>query len=113
MLLSLETLKPLDEYSHIAQSILDILRTPIGSMPTNREYGSNLYQYIDANIAKSNIAAIRYYATEALAKWEPRVLVKSIKIDTYLINSGHITLDMDVVYKPTNKLVTFKELRIT
>lgn len=67
--------KPLDGLDHLRQSIADILRTPIGSRVMNREYGSRLFELIDAPMNAGTIAAMHAATADALTKWEPRFRV--------------------------------------
>ena len=66
---------------HLAQSIGDILTTPIGSRVMRRDYGSMLFELIDQplNAATTLLA----YASTALAlrRWEPRLRLTRVRLD--------------------------------
>lgn len=70
----------LDGLEHIAQSIADILTTPVGSRVMRREYGSLLPEMIDRPI--NGRTKIELYAATAIAlmRWEPRFRISSIRI---------------------------------
>lgn len=100
----------LDGLAHLRQSITDILSTPLGSRVMRREYGSRLFQRIDAPITGELIAEIYSDVVEALFNCEPRVEVN--KISLVSISGGHIVLDLDLIYKPTGETVKFENLTI-
>lgn len=66
--------------AHIAQSVRDILTTPVGSRVMRREYGSEVPNLIDAPLNPETQA--RFYAAvaEALRLWEPRITLQSVRI---------------------------------
>lgn len=65
---------------HIAQSVGDILSTPIGSRVMRRDYGSLVPELIDQ--PNNELTRLRVYsaAASALAKWEPRLRVTSLQL---------------------------------
>lgn len=93
--------KPLTGLDHIKQSITDILTTPIGSRIMLPEYGSRLFQLIDAPISSGLVLDVKSAVIEAIHKWEPRVRVISVEIlsaspiefslELILIDSGATT----------------------
>ncbi|MEY2883392.1 MAG: phage baseplate assembly protein [Pseudomonadota bacterium] len=64
--------------SHLAQSIADILTTPIGSRVMRRDYGSLLFELVDQ--PDNPRTRLRLFAAiaVALAKWEPRLRLTRI-----------------------------------
>lgn len=66
--------------AHLAQSIVDILTTPIGSRVMRRDYGSLLFELIDGpfNLAHQ----VKLFAATALAllRWEPRVRLTRVAV---------------------------------
>lgn len=60
--------------AELEQSISIVLTSPVGSVPGNPEFGSLLYELIDAPL---NIVRVRAPAEvqRALGRWEPRVEV--------------------------------------
>jgi uncharacterized protein len=81
----------------IDQCMKVILMTRKGSVPHRPEFGSDIWQYIDApvNVAIPNI--IRE-AMDAINLWETRVEIKGI---TAVINESQITLSIDRQIKNT------------
>jgi len=81
----------------IDQCVRIILMTRKGSVPHRPEFGSDIWQYIDApvNVAIPNI--IRE-AMDAINLWETRVEIKGI---TAVINESQIILSIDRQIKNT------------
>ncbi len=74
--------KPLSGPAHLAQSIGDILLTPIGSRVARRDYGSALFDLIDQPM--NGLGRLRLFAAvaTALARWEPRLRLTRIRLMT-------------------------------
>lgn len=66
--------------AHLAQSIADILTTPIGSRVMRREYGSLLPDLIDAPL--NDATRLQAYAATAMAlmRWEPRIRLSRVQL---------------------------------
>lgn len=79
--ISRQTGTELDFEAHLAQSIEDILTTPIGSRVMRRDYGSRLPRLIDAPLNGETQIDIFAATAEALAKWEPRLRLVRVSID--------------------------------
>lgn len=105
-----KTGKPLGGYAHLQQSIRDILTTPLGSRVMRPEYGSRLFDLLDAPINPMTLLEVYAATAEALRRWEPRLKVERIKADTaepgkltltltgiYLVDGSPITLDGIVI----------------
>jgi phage baseplate assembly protein W len=58
--------------AHLRQSITNILTTYFGTRVMRREYGSKLFDLIDATGNKATIVKIYYAVAVALYDWEPR-----------------------------------------
>lgn len=65
---------------HIAQSIEDILSTPIGSRVMRRDYGSKLPELIDAPISGETVIELYAATAEAIDLWEPRFALSRVQI---------------------------------
>ncbi|MCH2486146.1 MAG: GPW/gp25 family protein [Erythrobacter sp.] len=64
--------------AHLAQSIGDILTTPLGSRTMRRDYGSLLFELIDRPI-NGAIRMLLHAATAlALQRWEPRLILTRV-----------------------------------
>ncbi|MFB9149523.1 GPW/gp25 family protein [Roseovarius ramblicola] len=98
--------KRLSGLDHLRQSIRDILTTPIGTRVMRRDYGSRLYQIVDAPLNAATRLDLFTATAEALATWEPRIEVDEVSatqpaagrvlislIGTYLPDGQRVTLD--------------------
>jgi hypothetical protein len=67
--------------AHLAQSVGDILTTPIGSRVMRRDYGSLLFELIDGPFNAAH--RLRMYAATAVAlrRWEPRIRLTRVAVD--------------------------------
>jgi phage baseplate assembly protein W len=84
----------LDGEAHLAQSITDILTTPIGSRVMRRDYGSLLFALIDAPF--NAVTRLQFIAATAgaLGRWEPRLRVSRVNV-TQGDAPGAVTIDLD------------------
>jgi phage baseplate assembly protein W len=72
--------RALDGTEHLAQSIHDILTTPIGSLVMLRSYGSGLPDILDQPINGQTLIDTYVATAEALDLWEPRIDVARIQL---------------------------------
>jgi phage baseplate assembly protein W len=81
----------------ISQCIFIILSTDKGSDPLRPEFGSNIFQYIDApiNVAAANIVKA---IVEAIRDWEKRVTVVRVK---YRVDVSNIIFQVDWKFNNT------------
>lgn len=86
--------------NHISQSIQDILTTPIGTRVMRREYGSLLFQLIDGPF--DDILEMQIYAAtvSALLRWEPRINLHSISLNSS--DHGSYVLDLNATLVDNN-----------
>lgn len=78
----------LDELADIRQSISKIITTPVGTRVMRREYGSHIFDLIDA--PGTDLGAIRMIAAAAdgIARWEKRVRLKSARLSVAIDGSA-------------------------
>lgn len=96
--------------AHLRQSIIDILTTPIGSRVRRRDYGSRLYELVDAPVNKRTLIELYAATAEALDKWEPRFSVTRVQVIE--VSQGRITLDIAGIYLPDQKTINLEGLEI-
>lgn len=72
---------PLSGNAHLAQSIGNILTTPLGSRVMRREYGSLLFDLLDQPINGALRMLLRAATAVALSRWEPRLKLTRVLID--------------------------------
>lgn len=76
----------------IEESIKDILITPLGSRVMRPSYGSLLYTLIDKKIDDDFRLKLTQYASEAITKWEKRVELKGVRLNSLNNHKLNITL---------------------
>ena len=103
-----ETGRELTGLEHLKQSIADILNTPIGSRVMRRDYGSRLFELIDAPINRSTVVDIVAETAEALMKWEDRLVVGAVDMTSAQL--GQITLKITGKYILDGKIVQLSEI---
>lgn len=79
--MSATTGQPLSGNAHLAQSIADILSTPLGSRVMRRDYGSLLFDLLDQPINAALPMLLRAATAGALRRWEPRLRLTRVRID--------------------------------
>lgn len=72
--------KAIDGDAHLAQSIGDILTTPLGSRVMRRDYGSLLFELIDRPLNASVRMLLHAATAIALRRWEPRLQLTRVRL---------------------------------
>lgn len=85
--------RSLDGAAHLAQSVEDILTTPVGSRVMRRTYGSDLPRLIDAPLNGETLVDLYAATAEALATWEPRLVLRRISV--VAVGPGTLTLALE------------------
>lgn len=73
--------KPLSGNAHLAQSVADILTTPIGSRVGRRDYGSLVPQLIDQPDNAGTRLRLFAACVAALLRWEPRLTATRLRLE--------------------------------
>ena len=66
--------------AHLAQSILDILTTPVGTRVMLRDYGSELPAILDQPMNGEMLVDATMAIAEALDRWEPRIELARVRL---------------------------------
>lgn len=74
--------KAITDTDHLRQSVRDILLTPQGSRIARREYGSLLSELIDQPQNPALRLQVMSAVYVALSRWEPRLTLDSITINS-------------------------------
>ena len=92
---------------HLAQSIADILTTPIGSRVMRREYGSHLVDLIDW--PHNGATRLQAYAATAMAlmRWEPRLRLTRVQLSLG-DQPGQAVLDLEGTITDTNEPLSLR-----
>lgn len=80
VLMGRESGKDVTEIQHLIRCLIDLLTTPIGSMPTLREYGCRLHDYIDSPINSALKLDMLAAIFMAIDRWEPRLALEKIDV---------------------------------
>jgi len=109
-MMSRDTGKTVERIEHLRQSIIDILTTPIGSRVMRRDYGSRLFELIDAPVNRETL--VDYYAAvaEALDLWEDRIQVQQVDMTSAAV--GSITLSITGKYLVDGQTVRLDGIQI-
>jgi phage baseplate assembly protein W len=103
--------KAVSGLDHLKQSIRDILTTPIGSRVMRRDYGSRLFQLVDAPLNRGTIAQLYAATIEALLRWEPRISPRRVGITA--ASSGRVEIELEATYTPTGEPITLDGIVVT
>lgn len=102
--------KSLSGVNHLRQSVRDILTTPIGSRVMRRDYGSRLYQLVDAPMNDATRLDMMTATYEALEIWEPRLQLDSIAVEMPV--PGNVVISLDGVYLPDGQEITLDGIEV-
>lgn len=103
--MSMATGKPLTGIEHLAQSVGDILTTPIGTRIQRREYGSMLFDLIDQPLNGTTRLLLFAATALALARWEPRLRLRRVGLEAGADGAVTISLDGDLADLTANSHV--------
>ena len=78
--------------AHLRQSVRDILTTPIGTRVMRREYGSRLFELLDAPLTPGTLTRLRVDRIKATAA-QGR------------LDGGKVLIDLEGVYLPDGEAV--------
>lgn len=95
---------------HLWQSIRDILSTPIGSRIMRRDYGSRIFELIDAPLTSSTISAITAATAEAILRWEKRIQLQ--RVDVERGRAGQVILTLTGIYTPEGTPITLEGIEV-
>jgi phage baseplate assembly protein W len=104
--MSRQTGGALEGLAHLRQSVADILSTPIGSRVMRREYGSRLYDLVDAPLNAATRLAMIAATAQALRTWEPRLRV--VRVQVALVAQARARIDITAVYLETGATVVLE-----
>lgn len=96
--------KRLGGLDHLRQSLRDVLTTPLGTRVMRRDYGSRLYQLVDAPLNRSTLLQLYAATAEALRKWEPRFRLQKVSVTS--AEPGSVELELTGNYLPDGADVT-------
>jgi phage baseplate assembly protein W len=92
--MSATTGRALTEREHLAQSIADILMTPLNTRVMRRDYGSLLPDLIDWPLNGQTKLQAYAAVVMALMRWEPRIRLSAVSLSLGE-RPGQAVLDLD------------------
>ena len=97
--------RAIDLPEHIAQSVADIVTTPLGSRVMRRDYGSLLPLLIDQPDNPATQIRITAAVAGALMRWEPRVRLMRLGLARDAERPGHAELQLrgQIVVEPLRR----------
>lgn len=90
--------KELSGIDHLRQSVHDILTTPITTRSMRRDYGSRLFDLVDAPTNPGTMADIYAATVEAISTHEPRYKVKRVTV-AKISSDGVVDLQISGEYR--------------
>jgi phage baseplate assembly protein W len=99
--------RTLTESQHLAQSIVDIVTTPLGSRVMRREYGCPLTDLMDWPL--NSATRLQAYAAIAMAlmRWEPRIRLSRVQLTPADV-PGAAFLDVEGTLTDTNEPLSLR-----
>ncbi|MFI8380658.1 GPW/gp25 family protein [Pseudomonas sp. NPDC079086] len=99
--------RTITDSAHLAQSVADILTTPIGSRVMRREYGSQLADLIDW--PHNSATRLQAYAATAMAlmRWEPRIRLNRVQLSLGDV-AGQAILDLEGTLTDSNEPLSLR-----
>jgi len=86
----------------IEQAIILILLTPKGQRPRRPEFGCQIHELIFAPNDSTTAGLAEYYVKEALAMWEPRITVHTVRAEPDPGEPGRLLIDIQYEIKATH-----------
>lgn len=106
-----KTGKTLGGEAHIRQSIRDILTTAIGTRVELLDYGSGIPDLVDRPMNKLLTVEVFAEVAKALAKWEPRFILRSVSIDG-MTPAGRMLITIDGTARDSGDPVRLQSVEI-
>lgn len=103
--------KRLDGIAHLAQSVADILTTPLGTRLMRHDYGSLLPELIDQPF--NGLTKLRMFGAVAIAlqRWEPRISLTRLAIEAGTA-PGSLSLEIEGQLTASPKASEYTRLSI-
>lgn len=104
--------QPIAGLEHLRQSIRDILTTRKGTRVMCREYGSRLPELVDRPVNPALNMDVYAATAEALARWEPRIELTKVRIES-ADGNGKIVLSLEGVYRSNGTKLDMGFIEVT
>ena len=97
--------------SHLRQSIIDALRTPLGSRAMRPEYGSRLFFLLDRPCNDEMRAEVTTAVVESLINCVSQVMPKAVILRD--VSGGRVVIDLTVTVSATGEDVSFENMEVS
>lgn len=106
--------KVLAGVDHIAQSISDVLSTPLGTRVMRRDYGSLLFELADRPLNRATALLLVAATAMAVARWEPRFTLTRVQMaGDVKAGQATVTLTGHLTSQPAANALTTLSIPIT
>ncbi len=86
----------------INEAILLILSTAPGERPMRPLFGCGIHDYVFEGIDAYTIGRLEREIRIAIDRWEPRIEIAGIRVDTGEAGNGKLAIELDYVVRATN-----------
>jgi uncharacterized protein len=86
----------------IREAILIILNTAKGERIMHPDFGCGIHDMVFQTLGMSNLSLIELAIREALTKYEPRIELTKVSIDTEEARNGKLLIGIDYTVRSTN-----------
>lgn len=86
----------------VAKSIYIILSTAPGERVMRTEFGCGIHDLVFSSPGPQVFGLIAYYVEQALGRWEPRIEVISVDVETDPQNQERLLIDINYRLRQTN-----------
>lgn len=91
----------------IKEAIYIILSTAKGERVMRPEFGCGIHDLVFAPMSQATLTEIESSVREALLKYEPRINVTEVTVDTKQANQGKLCVRIEYVVRDTNTSFNF------
>lgn len=109
--LDAQTGRAISGINHLRQSLHDILTTPIGTRVMRRDYGSRLFELVDAPMNNATLLDLYAATAEAVARWESRFRLTRVQATSAA--PGHVVLILQGEYLPSGERITLDGIEVS
>lgn len=93
----------LSEYEwDIKEAIWIILSTSKGERVMRPDFGCGIHDFMFASLNSANLTRIENSVREALAKWEPRIELINVTLNTEKVDEGRLMISIEYKVRTTN-----------
>lgn len=103
--------KPVSGLDHLRQSIRDVLTTPVGTRVMRRDYGSRLFELVDAPLNQRTTVDFYQATFEALLRWVPQIEPRRVALESS--EAGRVVLTLEATDISSGAPITLDGITIT